>query len=226
MNRRNRIAHTLAVVLVIVIVAVAWFVYHQVHTPAPQLGKVITPAPAPQPEITPENENLAKAQAIQPGPGRYYHSGSTLMPNPEITPGLTRPDATEESVCNGGSTKQFRNTTETMKQQVYAAYAVKPHTGVCEDTTRTTKDGKQVTESCEIDHVVSLELGGADDKRNLFPQPYNPAVGLGAHDKDKVENFLHRAVCSGHSMSLKDAQHAIATDWVQVYRDNQLGDSR
>jgi hypothetical protein len=35
--------------------------------------------------------------------------------------------------------------------------------------------------------------------------------------KDKVENFLHRQVCSGR-MSLTEAQRQIATDWIVVWR--------
>jgi hypothetical protein len=57
-------------------------------------------------------------------------------------------------------------------------------------------------------HLVSLELGGGpDDPRNLWPEPHpspNP--------KDKIENDLHRAVCS-HRITLAAARTAIASDW-------------
>jgi len=35
--------------------------------------------------------------------------------------------------------------------------------------------------------------------------------------KDKLENRLHAMVCRGE-ISLEDAQHEIATDWVAAYR--------
>jgi hypothetical protein len=121
-----------------------------------------------------------------------------LVPDPVLTPGAVRPDATTKSVCHGGSTAQFRKTTESMKANAYATYGVKPRKNVC----------------CEVDHLISLELGGADDPRNLWPQPYEPRPG--AHEKDLVEDYLHRQVCAG-AMSLADAQHQIATDWLAVY---------
>jgi hypothetical protein len=64
----------------------------------------------------------------------------------------------------------------------------------------------------EIDHLIPLELGGADDVKNLWPQP--------APDykyKDKLENELHRLVCSG-KVSLSAAQDEIKTDWTLSYR--------
>ena len=67
----------------------------------------------------------------------------------------------------------------------------------------------------EVDHLVSLELGGSNDQKNLWPEPYDPRPG--AHEKDLAENHLHRAVCSGE-MTLSEAQRAIASDWIAVYR--------
>jgi len=44
---------------------------------------------------------------------------------------------------------------------------------------------------------------------------------VGAKSKDAVENHLHRKVCAG-TMTLKDAQHTIMTDWFKYYRDHVL----
>lgn len=38
----------------------------------------------------------------------------------------------------------------------------------------------------------------------------------GAKEKDIVENYLHRQVCSG-AMTLAEAQKVILTDWYKVY---------
>lgn len=66
----------------------------------------------------------------------------------------------------------------------------------------------------EVDHLIPRELGGADDVDNLWPQLW---IGsLNAHMKDRLENRLHILVCRG-SLSLGDAQHAIALDWPRAY---------
>ena len=58
----------------------------------------------------------------------------------------------------------------------------------------------------EYDHLVSLELGGADnDARNLWPEP-----GASPNPKDAIENALHRMVCDGQ-VRLAEAQRIIAT---------------
>jgi hypothetical protein len=123
---------------------------------------------------------------------------TAALPDLAVTPGLARPDANEQQVCHGGSTKQFRHTTAKQKSQAYALYGAKKKAGVC----------------CEVDHLISLELGGADDIKNLWPEPYEPRPG--AYEKDAVENYLHRQVCAG-KMSLAEAQKAIVTDWLGVY---------
>jgi hypothetical protein len=79
---------------------------------------------------------------------------------------------------------------------------------------------------------MSLELGGNPrDAKNLWPEmwgtpgtpltsrgPLPPSL-VGAKAKDKTENALNTAVCSG-TMTLQEAQHIIATDWFKYYRDH------
>ncbi len=63
----------------------------------------------------------------------------------------------------------------------------------------------------ELDHLVSLELGGAPaDVRNLWPEEYQGRRG--ATDKDVLENRLHAEVCDGQ-ISLAKAQLEII-HWV------------
>lgn len=50
------------------------------------------------------------------------------------------------------------------------------------------------------DHIVSLELGGSSDPRNVQYQSK-----ADAHRKDLLENQLKKSVCSG-KVSLRDAQ--------------------
>lgn len=121
-------------------------------------------------------------------------------PDPVLTPGVAR-TTDVNAVCHGGSTKLVRHTTAAMKRQVCLAYHSKdcPHEGLM-----------------EIDHLIPLELGGADDVRNLWPQPAKPTPGF--HEKDKLENYLHKQVCSG-KIKLTDAQNAIRTDWYTAYKE-------
>lgn len=129
----------------------------------------------------------------------YRHHGTVLLNDVDQTPGKVRTTDAKE-VCSE-TTKQFRNTTQAMKNQVYAAYGVQRNKGICAG-------------GCEVDHLVSLELGGADDVDNLWPQPSQPKPGF--HEKDWLENFAHKEVCAGR-MKLEDAQTKIVQDWYAFY---------
>ena len=54
---------------------------------------------------------------------------------------------------------------------------------------------------------MPLELGGANDAANLWPE-----VGSIPNAKDAVENHLHDAVCSGR-VTLAAARRAVAVNW-------------
>jgi len=58
-----------------------------------------------------------------------------------------------------------------------------------------------------IDHLIPLELGGRNDLANLWPQPR-----VQSYRKDRDENRLHDAVCTG-SESLADARAEILRIW-------------
>jgi hypothetical protein len=121
-----------------------------------------------------------------------------LRPSRELTPGdVLTSDAT--AVCTPGYAKTVRAVPQSVKKQVYRAYGIASH-----------KPGEY-----EIDHLVSLELGGSNSIRNLWPQSYITQP-LNAHVKDKLENTLHELICSG-KLSLEKAQKAITTDWVEAY---------
>lgn len=121
------------------------------------------------------------------------------LPNKKLTPGAVRTTSAKD-VCSGVSTKAYRHTTASMKKKVCAEYGIQKG---C--------PGK----AQEIDHLISLELGGADDIKNLWPEKYSPIPG--AHQKDLVENYLHKQVCAG-AITLPEAQREISTNWLAVYR--------
>jgi hypothetical protein len=73
----------------------------------------------------------------------------------------------------------------------------------------------QATGAFEVDHLVPLELGGDNTIDNLWAEAASPKPGF--HEKDHVEDYLHRQVCSG-AMTLEDAQKVVATDWLSIWK--------
>ena len=68
----------------------------------------------------------------------------------------------------------------------------------------------------ELDHIVPLEVGGAPrDLVNLWLQPWNGPAG--AHAKDRVENQVHRDICTGR-ITLAQGQAVFQGDTWQTYR--------
>lgn len=125
---------------------------------------------------------------------------SPLRPDPALTPGDTR-SVTLKNLCPHANTKAVRNVTEPERRQVFAEYHI----------SYPPKHGQY-----EVDHLISLELGGSNDIKNLWPQDYTTKP-WNAHVKDKLENKLHSLVCAG-KMTLKDAQQGIAADWIALYQ--------
>jgi len=68
----------------------------------------------------------------------------------------------------------------------------------------------------ELDYLITPQLGGAPDARNLWPQRYQARV-WNAGVKDQLEDLLPRLVCEGR-VDLRTAQRDIAADWVAAYR--------
>lgn len=124
---------------------------------------------------------------------------SPLLPDSKMTPGATLPVATGD-ICVSGYSQKVRNVPADVKQQVYAEYGITSH-----------QPGEY-----EVDHLISLELGGSNSIKNLWPQSYLTQP-WNAHVKDKLENELHAEVCSG-KVDLPTAQHDISTDWIAAYK--------
>ena len=128
-----------------------------------------------------------------------------LEPDPKMTPGDTDPSITQDNIkttiCIPGYTARagIRNVPDVIKKRVIQEYYYDK-----------VKFGK-----VEIDHLISLELGGSNDIKNLWPQSYVSAP-YNAHLKDALENRFHALVCKG-TITLKDAQHMISTGWIAGY---------
>ena len=131
--------------------------------------------------------------------------GTYDLPDATLTPGVTRPGVTAADLCPVAHTPGLRNVPQSEKKAVYREYGIAPHQGYC-----------AVAQGCEVDHLISLELGGANDIGNLWPERYSGTV-WNAHVKDKLENRLHALVCAG-AVSLEEAQRTIAADWIAAYK--------
>jgi hypothetical protein len=127
--------------------------------------------------------------------GCVAHGG---LPDSACTPGAIFANATVQQICTSGYSSSVRNVPTSEKDQAYTEYGITHHSA-----------GQY-----EVDHLVSLELGGSNDFANLWPEAASPTPGF--HQKDQVENYLHDQVCSG-AMTLKEAQNEIATNWLAVY---------
>lgn len=125
-----------------------------------------------------------------------------LLPDPKLTPGATDPAVTQatirQTICQPNYTSSVRDVTEATKREVRSRYNLP-----ASELSRV-----------EVDHYISLEVGGSSEVSNLWPQYYEPKPG--AREKDVVETWLHRQICSG-KLTLKEAQDEIRL-WPQVYK--------
>jgi hypothetical protein len=115
---------------------------------------------------------------------------SADLPNLRLTPGVAL-NVTVARICVPGYSSSVRAVSDAEKTQVYARYGV-----------------RWVPYQHEVDHLISLELGGSNVIANLWPEPY--AGRWGARTKDVLENRLHDLVCS-RQLSLRSAQQQEAT---------------
>ena len=68
----------------------------------------------------------------------------------------------------------------------------------------------------ELDYLITPELGGSSDRRNLWPERYGSPV-WNARVKDELEQLLSTLVCRG-VVELTTAQRDIAADWIAAYK--------
>jgi hypothetical protein len=143
--------------------------------------------------------DLGRTVLLEP---RTRTAGCVLGPNPDrrCSPGAYSSGLTKAVLCSSSfRTGTIRNVPVSEKHAVEVEYGLAP---------------ESYGSTLEIDHIVSLELGGSNNIANLFPEEANANPGY--HVKDKLENRLHALVCAG-SMSLHAAQAGIAANWQRLY---------
>lgn len=112
------------------------------------------------------------------------------VPDPALTPGAVDHSVAQwnvaTTICVAGYAAKARHVTAATKRKVVAAYR------------RAHPDWPPGP--YEIDHLISIEVGGSNEATNLWPEPLAEA-----RKKDVVESRAHRAVCSGKK-ALEEAQ--------------------
>ena len=156
-----------------------------------------------------DGENVPTDAGKIPSDCHFRGTGLYVLPDPKCSPGATNPDVNQgninSTICKSGWTGTIRppvSVTEPEKRIEFKAYGI--HAPLHE---------------YELDHIISLELGGAPNSyANYYPElNYPDAHGYYHNPKDHLENALRKRVCDG-KMSLQEAQQAISTNWVAAYR--------
>src|ERR1700685_2143057 len=120
-------------------------------------------------------------------------------PNRRLTPGATIP-VTRNEVCSEAEIKSVPVIPVSLATRVFELYGVTPPR----------------PDAYEVDYLITPELGGATDIRNLWPEPYQETE-WNAHIKDQLEDRLHEMVCHG-DLDLATAQRDISADCIAAYR--------
>jgi hypothetical protein len=103
------------------------------------------------------------------------------LPDRRCSPGAYSSKLTKAVICSSTfRTGSIRNVPTSEKHAVETEYGMV---------------AKSYGRTIEIDHIVSLELGGSNDIANLYPEPGSGKASY--HVKDKLENRLHSMLCAG-----------------------------
>jgi hypothetical protein len=123
-----------------------------------------------------------------------------VVPDPTLTPGAVRTTDVSD-ICSQG-TRQLRHMTRQRSDQIMAEYRLPP--GPHPDY--------------ELDHLIPLGIGGADEDANLWPEPRRSIEKeWPAEKKDVLEQRLRDLICDDE-IDVRSAQRAISDDWSEAYR--------
>jgi hypothetical protein len=122
-----------------------------------------------------------------------------LLPDNALTPGATRPVSLTES-CSQQAEDLDPAVSVSLRKIVFQEYGMK----VAKNN------------DYQVDYLINPQLGGTNDVRNLWPEPYRSTV-WNAHAKDALEDRLHHMVCD-KQIDLTLAQRELATNWIAAYK--------
>lgn len=181
-----------------------------VFSATPTLAKQVLHCPA----FDFRGDNPLNTVTIPPaGKCQVRTKGKYVFPDPACTPGAVNPHLTDAILNDpdfGTGCERDKATSAAKKKQTYEWYGIaKP------------ANNAEPHMICELDHLISIELGGADTLDNIWPQ-CGPEGAKGLErlfkQKDQVENYLAAQIRAG-KMTKKEAQDGIASDWSQYVDD-------
>jgi hypothetical protein len=120
------------------------------------------------------------------------------LPRRTLTPGAVLPVAVDE-LCGTSAVDNDPPVNPAVQQAVFKEYGLPNSSKI----------------AYALDYLITPALGGSDDIKNLWPQPYSSTWN--ARVKDQLEDHLHELVCQG-KVQLTTAQNEIATDWISAYK--------
>jgi hypothetical protein len=123
----------------------------------------------------------------------------SALPIPTLTPGATW-TMTATELCAVAAARERQEIPAPVRDAVLRSYGM---TSVSAD-------------DYELDYLITPELGGSPDARNLWPQRYASGI-WNAYVKDQLEDLLPRMVCEGE-IPLRTAQQDIAVNWIAAYK--------
>jgi hypothetical protein len=124
-----------------------------------------------------------------------------LWPEPKsnLTPGMVLP-VSKAQLCSGSAGLPAPPVPDSLQRKVFAIYGM----------------NDAPANAYEVDYLITPQLGGATDIRNLWPEPYFDTA-WNAHVKDQLEDRLYQMVCHDE-VDLATAQQDISKDWIAAYR--------
>ena len=123
-----------------------------------------------------------------------------VWPDPTLTPGAVRTTDVDD-ICST-DTRSLRHGSRERSDLIYERYGV------------ARSDEMQYT----LDHLIPLEIGGADTIENLWPEPRRSLAGEWDDTrKDQLERRLEVLVC-GDELDVREAQRAISEDWTEAWK--------
>jgi Putative zinc-finger len=139
-------------------------------------------------------------------PGSLFHRQAVSaylearpVPNSDLTPGVTRPVGLAD-ICPRRESDLDPAVPPSVRRVVFKEYGI----------------ADVPSKDYQVDYLINPQLGGTDDIRNLWPQPYGTTV-WNARAKDALEDRLYQMVCS-KQIDLASAQRDIARDWISAYK--------
>jgi hypothetical protein len=163
-------------------------------TPPAPASSTASPAPVtPVPVTTTASPVPVTTTASPSAQCHFRYDAGNPLPDPRCTPGAVQSTSVTAICASGWATAHREYFTKAEREVAFARYGV--------ITLNPVGYG-------EYDHLIPLELGGANSPDNLWPEK-----GKIPNAKDAIENTLHEEVCAG-KVSLAAAQSAIASDWV------------